>query len=220
VSDAALFVGALTARGDLLDLSGPRAPPRIGLCRTHDWNCVDYEARAALEDAARVLRVNGAVLGSVDLPDDFAALGEAHAAIFGYEVSRSLAYERLAHGAQLTPRLLREIEAGDGVTAARYAAAQRLARECRQRFPEVAGDYDVLIAPSATGEAPLGLDSTGSPVMNRIWTLLHVPCVNVPCGRGSHGLPLGMQVIGQRGEDARTLAVAAWIQERLDFDRR
>jgi Asp-tRNA(Asn)/Glu-tRNA(Gln) amidotransferase A subunit family amidase len=73
----------------------------------------------------------------------------------------------------------------------------------------------VLLAPSTTGEAPAGLESTGNPVMNRVWTLLHVPCVTVPVAQGPNGLPLGLQVIGRIGDDARTLAAARWIHERL-----
>jgi Asp-tRNA(Asn)/Glu-tRNA(Gln) amidotransferase A subunit family amidase len=219
VADAGLFVGALTARQELLELRRLSAPPRIGLCRTHDWDSVDQAARAALEEAAHVLSEEGAVLRSVDLPVDFSRLGEAHAAVFGYEASRNLAHERLVHSTELTPRLRQDLAAGEGVTAARYDTAQRLAHACRRRLAELTVACDALIAPSATGEAPLGLESTGNPVMNRIWTLLHVPCVNLPFGHGSRGLPLGIQVIGPYGEDARTLAAAGWIEERLDSDR-
>jgi Asp-tRNA(Asn)/Glu-tRNA(Gln) amidotransferase A subunit family amidase len=214
-TDAALFVGALTARDDLLELPDMSGPLRIGLCRTHEWSHLEADAAAALEESARRLAASGAVLRSVDLPDDFAELGDAHTAIFGYEAARNLAHERRLYEEQLTPRLRKELEAGEGVTAPRYDAAQRLARDCRRRLPSVMADCDVLIAPSATGEAPKGLESTGGPVMNRVWTLLQVPCVNVPCGQGSRGLPLGLQVIGRCGDDARTLAAATRIGERL-----
>lgn len=212
VADAALFVGALTARGDLLELSVLGKAPCIGLCRTHEWDCVDPAARVAFEDTVDALGQSGAVIRSIDLPIDFAGLGDAHAAIFGYEISRSLAHERRVQATELTARLREELEAGDAITAPRYDAAQRLARKCRRRLADIMADCDVLIVPSATGEAPAGLESTGSPVMNRVWTLLHVPCVNVPFAKGTRGLPLGMQVIGRCGDDARTLAAAAWIE--------
>jgi len=66
--------------------------------------------------------------------------------------------------------------------------------------------------PAAPGEAPRGLEATGNPVFNRIWTLLHVPAVTVPWTSGPHGLPLGVQVIGRVGDDARALACAHWLQ--------
>jgi Asp-tRNA(Asn)/Glu-tRNA(Gln) amidotransferase A subunit family amidase len=77
----------------------------------------------------------------------------------------------------------------------------------------------VLIAPAATGEAPKGLGSTGNVAMNVVWTLLHAPCVSVPMGVGPNGLPLGLQVIGRIGEDARTLACARWIEARMKENR-
>ena len=73
----------------------------------------------------------------------------------------------------------------------------------------------VEIIKRLTGEAPLGLSSTGDVAMNVVWTLLHTPCVAVPAGRSDSGMPLGLQVIGRIGDDARTLAAARWIAERL-----
>jgi len=79
----------------------------------------------------------------------------------------------------------------------------------------VFADCDVLIAPSAPGEAPAGLESTGNPLFNRIWTLLHVPCVHVPFATGPNGLPVGVQVIGPVRSDAETLAIADWAHRHL-----
>lgn len=215
VADAALLVGAVTGRDELLELRPAGDGLTIGVCRTHEWDCVQPASRAAFEEAGTLLAASGADVRPLDLPETFAGLGRAHGDIFGYETLRSLAHERRTHARALTPRLLRELEAGDAVTAARYDAAQQLARACRQELAALMADCRVLIAPSATGEAPRGLESTGSPVMNAVWTLLHVPSVNVPFGRGTHGLPLGLQVIGPPGRDAETLAAAAWIHERL-----
>jgi Asp-tRNA(Asn)/Glu-tRNA(Gln) amidotransferase A subunit family amidase len=51
--------------------------------------------------------------------------------------------------------------------------------------------------------------------MNRTWTLLHAPCVNIPGVTGPNGLPVGVQVIGRVSDDATTLAAATWVEERL-----
>jgi len=74
----------------------------------------------------------------------------------------------------------------------------------------------VLLAPSAPGEAPVGLASTGDPIMNQVWTFLHVPCVTVPASRRPNGMPVGIQVVGRIGDDAKLLAAAQWIQSRLE----
>jgi len=57
--------------------------------------------------------------------------------------------------------------------------------------------------------------------MNRLWTLLHGPCITVPAGEGPAGLPLGVQLIGVPSgnhvdrADAQLLAVARWVESIL-----
>jgi amidase len=60
-----------------------------------------------------------------------------------------------------------------------------------------------------------GLDSTGDPRFNRTWTLLGAPCVNLPAGTGEGGLPVGVQLVGRPGDDARLLATAIWAERQL-----
>jgi Asp-tRNA(Asn)/Glu-tRNA(Gln) amidotransferase A subunit family amidase len=107
-------------------------------------------------------------------------------------------------------------KAGFAVSHEEYDAARSLARKCRAMLPEVFADVDVLVAPSTTGEAPLGTAATGDPLFNRIWTLLHVPCVHVPLAHGPRGLPIGVTVVGNLDCDRTTLLAAAWIHERCD----
>ncbi len=74
---------------------------------------------------------------------------------------------------------------------------------------------DALVTPSAPGQAPAGLEWTGDPVFNLIWTSLHVPCVTVPAGTGPDGLPLGIQIVTRIGEDRQALAWAQWVAAAL-----
>jgi len=214
VADAALFVGALTGRPELVKL--PEASRlRIGICRTHDWNQTRPEVGEAMEAAARAVSAAGARVSQIELPPSFASLGEAHGDVFGYEIGRNLAHEHAAHAVRLSPRLRELLDASVHVTAERYDRARVQARSCRMAFAGAMDESHVLIAPSTTGEAPEGLESTGNPVMNRVWTLLHVPCVTIPVARGPSGMPVGLQVVGRFADDARTLAAAQWIQERM-----
>ena len=73
----------------------------------------------------------------------------------------------------------------------------------------------ILLTPSAIDEAPLGLASTGESLFNRKWTLLGVPCVHLPTGKGPQGLPLGVQVVGRRGSDVAVLRAAHWVENVL-----
>ncbi|HEX7155883.1 MAG TPA: amidase, partial [Burkholderiaceae bacterium] len=96
-----------------------------------------------------------------------------------------------------------------------YVASLQLGRSCAAAIDSLFGAAEVVLVPSAPGEAPAGLGSTGDPLFNRPWQLLGCPVINLPCGRGPRGLPLGVSVIGRPGDDARTLSAAAWIEAKL-----
>ena len=74
---------------------------------------------------------------------------------------------------------------------------------------------DIILTLPAGGEAPEGIGSTGDPLFNRVWTLLGWPCISLPVEFGPGGLPLGVQIVGSTGEDARALAGAAWLEKVL-----
>jgi len=215
VADAALFVAALADRRAWAIEDTPGEAPRIGLARTHEWNRARDETMAAFEDAGRRLSAAGARVREVALPQPFAGLAEAQTAIMVHEVAQCLSHERLAHRGELSREMVEMIDAGLAVGLERYAAAQALARECRRKLPQVFDGYDVLIAPSAIGEAPVGLQATGDPLFSRIWTLLRTPCVHVPCALGPRGLPLGVTVVGPIGSDRSTLVAANWVQSKI-----
>lgn len=215
VPDAALFAAALTGRDDLLVAEPLAAKVRIGICRTYEWKHAQPAMVNALETAERQLAASGAQVSEITLPPNYADLVEAQTDIMFSEQAQSLAYERLAHWPEISPRLQGILEAGLQVTRQRYDAALTLARNCRRTLSEVFSHCDVLLAPSAPGAAPKGLDTTGDPLFNRMWTLLHTPCVNIPVVTDANGMPVGLQVVGQFGSDARTLAVAHWLHQIL-----
>jgi len=215
VPDCALLAAAVSGRPALAFSRPLDRPPRVGLCRTFQWGEIAPETAEAIEAAAKTLARAGAAVKEVGLPTKFAGLVSAQIDILNYESARSLAWEWHFHRDGLSPRLQEILQAGLQCTAQRYEAAQSLAFACRQMLDEVFEDHDVLLAPSAKGEAPRGLDATGDPLLNRIWTLLHTPCVHVPFERGPNGLPLGAQVIGRIGGDVEMLPVADWIHRHL-----
>jgi amidase len=210
--DAALLVGALSGR-DLLPAPGAPAP-RIALCRTHEWAAAQPETAAALEHAAKAAAGAGAKVVDLDLPREFAGLLQAQIDLMNYEAYRALASDRVHHLDGLSGTLKKLLDAAGRVDAARYDAARALAAGCRAMLGDVFADADVILAPSAQGEAPRGLAATGDPIFCRVWTLLGVPALNIPCSRGPNGLPVGVQVIGRIGDDARALAAAEWLHRR------
>jgi Asp-tRNA(Asn)/Glu-tRNA(Gln) amidotransferase A subunit family amidase len=215
VADAALFAAAASGRNDLL-IDQPLAhAPRVGLCRTHEWPRAGAETQAAMALATAKLGAAGVKLQDVELPPNFAGLVQAQLDIMTYEMARSLAYEWHAHRARLSQRLQDLIAAGLAIPRERYDAAVTLARNCRQATHELFSRVDVLLAPSTIGEAPRGLDATGDPLFNRVWTLLHTPCVHLPFTQGPNGLPVGLQVVGAIGADRHTLLCADYLMRQL-----
>lgn len=213
--DAGLFAAAVSGRADLMAATHSSFKPRIGICRTYEWKHAQPETVAALEKASSKLAAAGANVREIRLPPTYANLLQAHSDIMLAEQAQSLAYERLTRSAQISERLRASLEAGLRIAVERYDAAQTLARNCRRTLTEVFADCDILLAPSAPGAAPEGLDTTGDAVFNRIWTLLRTPCVNIPGAVAPNDMPVGLQAIGAVGSDAQTLAAAHWMHEAL-----
>jgi Asp-tRNA(Asn)/Glu-tRNA(Gln) amidotransferase A subunit family amidase len=215
VPDVALFTAALSGRDDLAIRAPTREAPRIGVCRTYEWDRALPETIALFEDVDKRLRAAGANVRDVVLPSQFAGLAAAQLAIMVREVAQSLSHEWLAHRGALSAEMIAMIEAGLAVSPAQYDAARALAAKCRAMLAQVFDGLDVLVAPSTTGEAPAGVDATGDPLFNRIWTLLHVPCMHLPIARGPRGLPIGVSVVGPIGADRATLLGADWIHAQF-----
>jgi len=213
--DAALGLHVLSGRA-LPDFKQTGArKPRVGLCRTPRWRDADAETHAAIERAAAQLAKAGARVADFELPEGGAALFEEHGKIMNYESARALAWEYLNHPDKISAALRPRIEEGWQISREAYDAARSLARDCRRRLADRMADYDFLITPSAPGEAPATLETTGSSVFNRVWTLLGVPCVTLPFGTGPHKVPLGVQLVGPFDGDSALLAWAHWAERAL-----
>jgi amidase len=215
VPDAALLVEELSGAPVTAFDAVPRMKPRIGFCRTPYWDKADRPTQEALEAAVPRLERAGARVTAVDLDGEFGRLVEVQISISTYEMYRALAYERTRFSELISETLMGRLLGGGRVTRAGYEEAQGIANRCRKRLADVFRDYDALLAPSAMGEAPEGLDSTGDPVFGASWTVLHSPAVTVPAFRGPRSLPLGVQIIGPLGKDGPTLLCAEWVQRAL-----
>jgi Asp-tRNA(Asn)/Glu-tRNA(Gln) amidotransferase A subunit family amidase len=168
-----------------------------------------------LEHTVAVLSGAGATVREVTLTP--ADILDHHRRVFEFEAARNYAYEYEVHGAKLSPALRDGLLApGRALPVAAYIEAIETAEVFRRNLEEVFTDCDVLLAPSARGEAPKGLGSTGDPRFNSIWTLAWTPCLTLPAGNGRSGLPLGVQLIGQRFRDEALLDAAAWVETRLN----
>jgi Asp-tRNA(Asn)/Glu-tRNA(Gln) amidotransferase A subunit family amidase len=215
VEDLALALEALSAlvRPDFASFE---SKPRIGLCRTPRWALADAATQANLESAAQRLAQAGAQVRSFNMFPESEDLFDRHKVIMGFETARALAWEYATHPDKISPTLKPRLDEGWKVARSAYDGMRAIAERCRRALAQEMRDFDFLLTPSAPSEAPASLASTGDPVFNRAWTLLGVPCVTLPHGRGPQGLPLGVQLIGAFDGDPALLGWARWTQRALE----
>jgi Asp-tRNA(Asn)/Glu-tRNA(Gln) amidotransferase A subunit family amidase len=192
---------------------------RVGLCRSPVWDKAEPAGREALALAARRLEQAGAIVEDLELPARFAGLTEARELIGRVEGSAAFLPEYVAAYDKLAPALRERVELRETFPTEKLLDCYTLADGCRRAFDLMFGrGLDVVLTPSAPGEAPEGLHTTGSWIFNEIWTLLHVPCVAIPVGRGPNGLPVGVQLVGPRLGDTRLLQLGRLLAPALDTE--
>ncbi len=213
VDDLALFRAAVMALPheplDAVDVSALR----IGFCRTAFWDKADAATQALLERTADAVSAAGAAVTDFDLPDGEATLPDEVVNVSGFEFSRVMTHERMAHKDQLSADLL-DGRVADGLRCSydQYRASEAVIRDYRQRAYAAMDGVDLLLTPSAAGEAPEGIAWTGDASFNNVWTTIHLPALTLPAGAGPTGLPLGVQLIGQLHRDHRMLSAAKAVQ--------
>ena len=189
---------------------------RVGFCRGAFWGKAEPATQALLERTAEALAVAGAKVADFAMPDGEGSLPEEVRKVSGFEFARVMTYERLYHGDKLSRDLL-DGRAADGLRCSYedYRAAERVIQDYRRRLAAAMEAVDVLLTPSAPGEAPEGIGRTGDAIFNNLWTTTHVPAVTLPAGQGPKGLPLGIQLIGRLHQDHRLLETAKAVQRRV-----
>jgi Asp-tRNA(Asn)/Glu-tRNA(Gln) amidotransferase A subunit family amidase len=226
VEDAALLTDALAgydARDRAMQPSGPPelsrlaaepppVRPALALVRSPVWEQADADTRGAFAELQETL---GAALEEVALPEPFARAHSLHAAIMLADIARSFSRYYESGRDRLSDRLRGMIEEGRGVLAMDYALAHDWIDVLNAALDRIFDRFDAIVTPAAAGEAPAGLESTGSPAFCTIWTFCGVPAMTLPLFAGSSGLPMGVQLVGRRGYDGRLMRTARWLTETL-----
>jgi Asp-tRNA(Asn)/Glu-tRNA(Gln) amidotransferase A subunit family amidase len=190
----------------------PPITPMVGFAKTHVWDEADDTTKQAFEELAGVL---GDDCRDLPLSDPFKHLIEMHSNIMYADIAINYAdyYERGKN--QLSDTLCQMIECGQEISAVDYNSAIIGQETLNSGLDACFEHYDIIITPAAPGEASEGLAGTGSPVFNTLATYCGVPSISLPLMEGPNGLPLGVQVIGPRGDDARLLRNANWLINRV-----
>jgi Asp-tRNA(Asn)/Glu-tRNA(Gln) amidotransferase A subunit family amidase len=214
VEDIASALAAITNRPELL-LDSVVRTPRIGVVMQDFAGAPE----AASEQALRIARVaaerTGASVRTLALPEIVAEAWRIHTTVQQFEAHQAFAWEYRANYDAMPPLLRERLDDSRDITPAAYDAARAVANRARRTLAEVFDDVDVLLTFSAPGAAPKGLTSTGDTRFNKLWTLMGVPCVNVPADVADGGLPVGVQVIARFGNDAGALNAARFVEKAL-----
>jgi Asp-tRNA(Asn)/Glu-tRNA(Gln) amidotransferase A subunit family amidase len=214
VDDVARGLSAMTGRPELL-LPATISAPRIGIVTQDFAGAPDASGAEAVQVATKASERAGSSVRALALPEIVAEAWRIHAVVQEFEAHQALAWEYREHHDAIAPILRGRLDESRATTAAAYDEAMQIAGRARHALAEVFEDVDVLLTLSAPGAAPKGLGSTGDARYNRLWTLMGVPCVNVPTLVAEGGLPVGVQVIARYGADAEALAAARFVEQAL-----
>ena len=193
-------------------LTPPPVTPRLAFVRGPTW---DEAEPATVEAFAELAELLGGSLVAVALPEPFADAVAVHRTIWTSELAFHLAPEYEHGRTQLSDRLRHLIEAGLATPAPAYQKALATRRAYQASLDALFHEFDAIVTPAAPGEAPLGLGATGSPAFCTLWSLVGTPAVTMPVLLGPAGLPLGVQLVGAIGDDARLLRTARWLAAHI-----
>jgi Asp-tRNA(Asn)/Glu-tRNA(Gln) amidotransferase A subunit family amidase len=202
------------ARPRLADFVSRPLPfaPRFAFVRTPMWDQASEDTQAGFAELVETL---GDVAGEVVLPEPFAEGVELHRLIMETDLALSYAPEYEESAAQLSAALREMLERGQRHLALDYNRAAARIAVYNAALDDVFHEAHAILTPATVGEAPRGLESTGSPVFCTLWTLCGLPTVTLPLMEGADGMPIGVQLVGPRGDDARLLQCANWLIEFL-----
>jgi Asp-tRNA(Asn)/Glu-tRNA(Gln) amidotransferase A subunit family amidase len=212
LDDIELATSALLMRPHAL-VPDLQRPPVVGLCKTKMWDAAQPESREAMEKAAAAMQAAGAQVRDFELPEEFDWLGELRGIINGRERAVVMADEWARNRDRLSDQLQKTIQDGLDTDYRDYVDAMYLMETCRARTTQAFEGCDVLLTPAVDGEAPVGLDGTGSPQFQALWTMLHTPTITLPTHTGPNGLPVGIQLVAPYRADRSLMAISRWVLE-------
>lgn len=192
-------------------LAAPPVPPVLALVRPPGWPDATPEMRAAMQELAGRL---GPQCLPLDLPPLFAEAAALRRCINLAEMAHCHADLDRRAGDSLSPILRAAIAEGRTIPAPDYLRAIEARARLNEALAPIFHRCDAILCPAAPGPAP-GRETTGDAIFNGLWTLCGTPAITLPVLQDEGGLPMGAQLVGPRGSDARLLRTANWLAGRL-----
>ena len=190
----------------------PPMPPTLALIKTPWWPQLDADTREGFGELAEHLSDK---VGEFVLPDSASAVLDWHKAVMEADIAANYEadYERGAD--KLSDSLKELIERGRSVKAVDYIKSLARIPVVTEALDEIFDRYDAILTPAVAGAAPHGLESTGSPMFCTLWTYCGMPAISLPLLQSGNGLPVGIQLVGRVGDDARLLRTARWLVDAI-----
>ncbi|MSP37020.1 MAG: amidase [Deltaproteobacteria bacterium] len=191
----------------------PPLDPMFAFIKTPMWERADEDTK---EGFAEIVEHLGVQVEEVDLFPSASEAWQWHQTIMSAEMASNLAREWERGRGAMSDALRKQIEAGRAVSAFDYLHALKQIAPVNESFVELFEQrYDAILTPAAPTAAPKGLTSTGDPSFCTLWTLCGMPCITLPFLQSADGLPIGVQLVGPRGGDARLLRTARWLSKKM-----
>ena len=195
----------------------PPLPPMLAFVKGPAWERASEESKAAFAELVAAL---GDRIVEVPMPDSAHRALDWHREIMEAEMAANLDLEWEKGRERISPNLRAQLERGRAAKALDYQRARARIPLLNEGFDEIFERCSAIVTPAAPGTAPPGLAATGDPAFCTLWTLCGMPALNLPLMRGGNGLPMGVQLVGKRDDDARLLRTARWLVAQVESGSR
>ena len=205
---------SLSAKPKLLDATKQKPPvePIFAYIKLPFMDELDEDAKKGFEEIKDELKGK---IDEIELPEGFVDIPEWHKVIMESDMARSFSAEYTKSKHKLSNNIIEAIEKGMKYTAVEYNNALSKIDAANIYFKQFFYDYDAILTPTASGEAPKGLKSTGNPIFCTIWTFCGMPCISLPLLQGNNGLPIGVQLVSSLFDDERLFRNASWLTKKI-----
>ncbi|KAH7173946.1 amidase signature domain-containing protein [Fusarium flagelliforme] len=190
---------------------------RIAICKTMVWSQAGYGLVDAMIRAIELLREQGAIVDEIEFPDSLQDLPNWYNIIFNSDGRTAFLPEYRVDKTRIADQLVGHVENRMKITRAAQVKAFDDIAAARPVVDGMLAQYDAVLTPSVPDEAPEGIESTGSAAFCQIWTVLHVPVLNIPGFVGFNGMPIGLSLVAPRYHDRKLLAVIVRVAEVVEM---
>jgi len=183
-------------------------PPRFAFVKSPAWEHAESVTREAFAELVDSL---GEAVAEVEIDERFASALSYHKTVMEVDMAHNFHRDYERGRDQLSAPLRELIERGRNYRAIDYAGASAAIKPLNAALDHIFDEFDAILTPAAPGEAPRGLQATGNPIFCTLWTYLGMPAITLPLLQSEAGLPIGVQLVAQRNNDARLLRTARWL---------